>query len=110
LLERQGDTFFLLEALLVLANVALRRGDRPRAGELSMRVMEGYRAINDAHGMANALQVQAWLALGDPLSADAATAAALYEQSWTLRSSVQRVLSPHEQSEYARLRAAIGAL
>ncbi|MBX2997299.1 MAG: tetratricopeptide repeat protein [Caldilineaceae bacterium] len=111
LLERQGDSFFLLEALLVLAHVALRRGDRPRAGELSGRALEGYRAVDDPYGMANALQVQAWLALGDPTqSFDRSTAATLYEQAWTLRQSVLRVLSPQEQSEYARLRAAIGAL
>jgi tetratricopeptide (TPR) repeat protein len=107
LYERQGDSFFDLEALLVLARIALRRGDHPRAGELSRRVLDGYRAIDDPHGIANALQVQAWLALANPTHLfDASSAAALYEQAWTLRSSVTRALSPQEESEYARLKNA----
>ncbi|MCB0112655.1 MAG: tetratricopeptide repeat protein [Caldilineaceae bacterium] len=108
LYEHQGDTFYVLEALLVLAQAALRRGDSPRAGELSRRVLAGYRAINDPHGMAGALQMQAWLALADPTASfDTTPAALLYQQACSLRLSVQRALSPQELSEYQRLENAV---
>ena len=108
LYERQGDAFFDLEALLVLARIALNRGDHLRAAELSRRVLDGYRAIGDPHGMASALQVQAWLAVADRNQRlDFSTPASLYEQAWALRHTVLRVLSPQESEEYARLKAAI---
>jgi tetratricopeptide (TPR) repeat protein len=65
LYQRQGDHLFQLEVLLVRADIALRRGDRERADELSRRALEGYRAIGDPSGIANAQRIQAQLASVD---------------------------------------------
>lgn len=118
--ERLGDQFFLAEALLVLAKVTARRGTRQQAHELCRKVLDLYRAIDDRHGIANVLQAQAWLALGDgdqtdrPDPADPTDLAArkdlarrLFEQACTLRTAVPRAIAPHEQAEYERLRKAL---
>lgn len=113
LYEQLGDTLFLPEPLLLLATIAYQRGALAAAHDLCQRVLTAYQAMDDSHGIANVLQVQAWLALAEHPAADPADeklrhAAALADQARALRASVQRAISPREQADYARLDAALG--
>ena len=113
LYQQLGDTLFLPEPMLLLANLAYARGDLTQAHDLCQIVLTAYRAIDDTHGIANVLQVQAWLALTEGTASGDATeavahAAALTDQARTLRASVKRAISPREQAEYARLDRVLG--
>lgn len=113
LYRQLGDTLFLPEPMLLLANLAYARGDLTQAHDLCQIVLTAYRAINDNHGIANVLQVQAWLALTEGTASGDATeavarAAALTDQARTLRASVKRAISPREQAEFARLDRVLG--
>ncbi|MBK8048106.1 MAG: tetratricopeptide repeat protein [Anaerolineales bacterium] len=105
--EALGDQFYLAESWLVQANVAYRCGALQQAHEWSQAALDYYRSIGDRHAIANALQLQSWLALAEPGQARDA-ARKLFEEAWSLRhSSGQRALSPFEQAEYARLRTVL---
>jgi predicted ATPase len=108
--KRFGDQLYLAEALLVLARVTVRRGERQQAHELCHTVFDIYRGIDDRHGIANVLQVQAWLALADPDQPQGRDhARALFEQACSLRTAVPRAIAPYEQAEYENLRRALCA-
>jgi len=73
------------------------------------QVLTAYRALDDTHGIANALQLQAWLTLAaGPDNRQQATA--LADQARALRARVKRALSPREQAEYRRLDEALGRM
>lgn len=56
--ERQGDQLFMLDVVLVRANIALRRGDCQQADVLSRHALESYRTIGNPVGIANAQRIQ----------------------------------------------------
>jgi tetratricopeptide (TPR) repeat protein len=107
-----GDTLFLPEPLLLLAKIALRRGDLPQAQALCQQALAIYRSLDDAHGLANAYQVQAWLALHEQATEEEeepakSRAADLAKQAYSLRASVARAISPREQTEFVKLEQAV---
>ncbi len=94
------DSYYLPDAQLTLAQIALDRGDYDAAAGLAALAGEQYEARDDAAPVAGVLLIQAELAHIDGRP-DIATA--LLERSSTLRRTVTRAISPREQAQYDRL-------
>jgi len=110
LYEQLGDAQFWPEPLLVLAKTAYAQGDLAQAEALCAQIFQAWQGLADAYGMANALYLQAWLALAttsDPPEQSLSKAAALHAQASALRAGVNRHISPREAADYSRLAAAI---
>ncbi len=104
--QQVGDAQFLPEPQLVLAKIAYDRGDLVQARVLCEQVLAAYAALEDSQGIANVLQLQAWLLLATGTD-NWQQATALAQQAWTLRASVKRALSPREKAERAKLAKAL---
>ena len=94
------DSYYLPDAQLTLAQIALDRGDHAAAATLAALAGEQYEARDDAAFVAGVLLIQAELARIDGRP-DAATL--LLERSRTLRRTVTRAVSPREQAQYDRM-------
>lgn len=92
------DSHYLPDAQLTLAQIALALGEYETAVHLAMLAYEQYAAREDAALMAAALLVQAELSRK---TGNHEQAAAQFAHSWALRQTVQRVISPREQAQYA---------
>jgi len=88
---------------LALGHIALARGDLPEAQRQCDAVLAAYQATEDTHGLALALQLQAWLRLAGQQPG----AQGLFRQSVALRTASSRALSPMETRQQELLRQAI---
>jgi len=102
--EALGDSYYLPDPQLVLAQVAGAEGDYATALALSDLALTQYEARQDIVLTASAQLCQAELACK---MSDYATAAAKFHQAQTLRHTIKRPLTPREQSRYAALAQAI---
>jgi len=108
-----NDQHYLPEPSLILANIALTRGDVATAHREALAVLQQYQELKDDHGIANTLFVLARLTLVESDGRDsdgrnrAIRAATLLGVSIHLRSQVGRRLSAPEERERKELRAAI---
>jgi len=98
------DPYYLPDAQLTLAQIALGKGEYETAESLATLAHEQYAARNDAVLLAAALLVQAKVAWQMGVRMEAV---ARFEQAWMLRQTVQRAISPHEQAQYAALARAM---
>lgn len=105
LFESLGDAIFLPEPQLMRAKLAHAHGDFETAGALCAQVFKQYQEMDDQYGISNVLHVLAWL----ELPANPARARDLFLESQALRNAQSHFLSPLEQEENGRLRAALMA-
>jgi predicted ATPase/transcriptional regulator with XRE-family HTH domain len=98
------DPYYLPDAQLTLAQIALGEGEYETAESLATLAHEQYAARNDAVLLAAALLVQAEVAWQMGVRMEAV---ARFEQAWMLRQTVQRAISPREQAQYAALARAM---
>ena len=99
-----GDTHYLPDAQLMLAQIALDRGDCETAAPLAALARQQYEAREDAVFIATALLVEAELAWKQGQRGEAT---ALLERSRVLRGTITRNVSPRERAQYDRLAAAL---
>lgn len=98
------DTYYLPDAQLTLAQIALGQGDYDAAAALAAQAGEQYEAREDPAYIASALLVQAELARVRGFRDEAI---ALMERSYSLRYSTNRAVSPRERADYERLSLAL---
>ncbi len=94
------DSHFLPDAHLTLAQIAMNRGEYETAVSLAALAYAQYAAREDAILMAAALLVQAALTWKMGAYDEAR---ALFARSRTLRHTVKRAISPHEQAQFDAL-------
>ena len=107
LFTEMEDTYYLPDAQLTLAQIALDTGDYATAATLAAQAGRQYEARDDAAAVAGAWLVQAELA---HIEGRRAEAVALWERSLALRQTVTRAISPREQAGYDRLGLALDVI
>ena len=95
-----GDTHYLPDAQLTLAQVALDEGDWEAAAALAAMALEQYEARGDGALIGSALLVQAELAWKQGRRDEAA---ALLDRCRTLRRTSTRDVSPRERAQFEAL-------
>lgn len=104
LFTEMNDTYYLPDAQITLAQIAMDRGDHATAGSLVAAAAAQYEDREDALMIASALLVQADLALRQGRRDEAA---ALLERSRALRRGVTRAVSPREEAGYQAVERAL---
>ncbi len=107
LFTAMDDSYYLPDAQVTLAQIALGRGDTAAAAELAALAAAQYAARDDQIFLATVMLVQAEIA-GQEGRGEAAVA--LFEQSWARRGLVSRAMSPQEQAQYERVAAELGLI
>ena len=105
LFAEMDDTYYLPDAQVTLAQIALDRGDTAGATALAALAAAQYAARDDAGLLASVTLVQAEIAGRD---GQRESGAALLARSQALRRRASRAVSPHEQAQYERVAAALG--
>ena len=105
LFAEMDDTYYLPDAQVTLAQIALDRGDTAAATALAALAAAQYAARDDAVLLASVTLVQAEIAGRD---GQRAAGAALLARSQALRGRASRAVSPHEQAQYERVAGALG--
>lgn len=95
-----GDTHYLPDAQLTLAQVALQRGDYDEAAALAVLAREQYETRGDGALVASALLVEAELAAAQGRRDEVAE---LLERARVWRGAVTRSISPRERAQVATL-------
>ncbi len=98
LFQELGDTHYVTDPLLLLAQVAAAEGDLAGAHTLAARALAEYETRPDLVAAAGAQLLQAELALA---RGDAVQSAALATAALVRRRSVARPLTPREEARYA---------
>ena len=107
LFQKLGDTHYEPEPRLALGHLALERGDLLEAQRQCDAVLAAYQTSQDTHGLALALQLQAWIRLAGGQPGAREEAQALVTQSVALRASFNRALSPLEIAQQEKLQQAL---
>ncbi len=107
LFQKLGDTHYEPEPRLALGHLALERGDLLEAQRQCDAVLAAYQTTQDTHGLALALQLQAWIRLAGGQPGAREEAQALVTQSVALRASFNRALSPLEIAQQEKLQQAL---
>ncbi len=105
LFAEMDDTYYLPDAQVTLAQIALDRGDTAAATALAALAAAQYAARDDAVLLASVTLVQAEIAGRD---GQREAGAALLARSQALRGRASRAVSPHEQAQYERVAGALG--
>lgn len=98
------DTYYLPDAQLTLAQIAMDGGDYEKARDLAALAGRQYEARDDAVYIATVLLVQAELAHREGRCAEAR---ALLARSRALRQTITRAISPRERAQYEGLALAL---
>lgn len=104
LFTEMNDAYYLPDAQITLAQIAMDRGDYATSGSLVAAAAAQYEAREDALMIASALLVQADLEMRQGRRDEAAT---LLRRSRALRQSVTRAVSPREEAGYQALERAL---
>ena len=105
LFTAMDDSYYLPDAQVTLAQIALGRGDTAAAAELAALAAAQYAARDDQIFLATVMLVQAEIARQEGRRE---AAVALFEQSWSRRGRVSRAISPQERAQYERVAAELG--
>lgn len=104
LFSELDDSYYLPDAQVTLAQIALDEGDFAAAAVLTETALDQYEARKDAAFISTALLIQAELAWKTGRPEEAATC---LQRAVALRSTVKRAVSPREQASFDRLTAAL---